>query len=305
MFKVGKVTLDDSHYIGHDIYSDGEVEDEMLEIAKTATCEEYNSIIVERKSWPILYHFSHLRGNIVLSMPITKNCSVLEIGSGCGAVTGALLNKAGEVHSIDLSMKRCLINANRYRERDNLTISVGNFEDIEKSLSQRYDVITLIGVFEYGQLYISSANPYLDFLKKIKRHLNDNGKIIIAIENKYGLKYFAGSKEDHTSRYFEGIEGYRNTNFVKTFSKNGLEKLLKTANLSKYRFYYPYPDYKFTIKMFSDEFMPNPKELTDNNLNLDNARLQLFDEAYVFEGLVNDDLFPLFSNSYLVVIEGY
>ena len=304
MFEVGKVILDDSHYIGHDLYCDGAIEDDMLEIAKTATEEEYNSIIVERKSWPILYHFSYLRGNVILSMPITKNCSVLEIGAGCGAVTGALLDKAREVHSIDLSMKRCLINAYRHRHRENLKILVGNFEDIEKTLNRQYDVITLIGVFEYGQLYISSPDPYVDFLKKIKKHLTPEGRIIIAIENKYGLKYFAGSVEDHTARYFEGIEGYRNTNFVKTFSKKGLEELLENAGLPKYKFYYPYPDYKFTIKTFSDDFLPNPKELNANDLNFDSDKLQLFDETYVFEGIVKDGLFPLFSNSYLVVAEG-
>lgn len=61
--------------------------------------------------------------------------------------------------------------------------------------------------------------PYENFLTIIGKHLNENGKIIIAIENKLGLKYWAGCQEDHVGKYFEGIEDYPITNGVKTFSK--------------------------------------------------------------------------------------
>ena len=38
------------------------------------------------------------------------------------------------------------------RDQDNLKILVGNFQEIEKNLTEKYDYITLIGVFEYGEL---------------------------------------------------------------------------------------------------------------------------------------------------------
>ena len=59
--KIGKVFLDYTYYPGKDLYSDGEIEDELLAIAKQYGEEDYNKIIAERKSWPILYHFSHIR----------------------------------------------------------------------------------------------------------------------------------------------------------------------------------------------------------------------------------------------------
>ena len=49
--------LDDTYYPGKDLYTDGAIEDEMLEIARTYPEEEWNQVIAERKSWPILYHF--------------------------------------------------------------------------------------------------------------------------------------------------------------------------------------------------------------------------------------------------------
>ena len=88
---------------------------------------------------------------------------MLEIGSGCGAVTGALCRKAKEVTCIELSMKRSRINAYRHRDQDNLKILVGNFQEIEKNLTEKYDYITLIGVFEYGEAYIQSQASVCGF----------------------------------------------------------------------------------------------------------------------------------------------
>lgn len=99
--KIGQVTLDDTCYPGQDLYSDGSVEDEMLEIARNYPEEEWNRVIAERKSWPILYHFSHVRENILSWLPFTGQESVLEIGSGCGAITGALCKKAKKPDRIE------------------------------------------------------------------------------------------------------------------------------------------------------------------------------------------------------------
>ena len=149
--QIGKVKINLVHYPGEDLYCDGEIEDELLTIARDYAEVEYPRIIEEKKSWPILYHLSKLRENIVEWLPIDKNMKVLEIGSGCGAITGALAKKAGEVTCIDLSRKRSLINAYRHMDCDNVTIHVGNFQDIEPDIPEDYDFICLIGVFEYGQ----------------------------------------------------------------------------------------------------------------------------------------------------------
>ncbi len=58
---------------------------------------------------------------------------------------------------------------------------------------------------------------------------------MIAIENKYGLKYFAGCKEDHLGTYFSGIENYAGGGGVRTFSRNGLEAIFKSCGVQKYQ----------------------------------------------------------------------
>lgn len=55
--KIGGVIMDYTYYAGQDLYSDGAVEDEMLDIAMNNSPEHFLQIIEEKKSWPIFYHF--------------------------------------------------------------------------------------------------------------------------------------------------------------------------------------------------------------------------------------------------------
>lgn len=302
--EIGSVKLDYSKYPGKDYYCDGGVEDEILEIVKKHSPAEYGKVIEERRSWPVLYHLSPLRENIVDWLPVKKTERVLEVGSGCGAITGALARKAGSVTCVELSKKRSLINANRHRECDNVTIHVGNFKDIEPELPKDYDYICLIGVFEYAQSYIGGETPFHDFVSILLPHLAEGGRLVIALENKYGLKYFAGCKEDHLGTWFSGIENYADGGGVRTFSRNGLDKILKSCGIKETHFYYPYPDYKFMTALYSDDYLPGRGELTNNYRNFDRDRMLLFDEKNAFDGISEDGLFPVFSNSFVAVAGG-
>ncbi len=296
---IGKVKLNYEYYTGTDEYSDGdENENILLEIVKNNS--DYTEIINNTSSWPVLYHLSEIRGNIVEWLPITKDDNVLEIGAGCGAITTFLAQKAGKVTCVELSKKRSLINAYKNKDFDNIEIIVGNFEDV--IIKQKYDYIMLIGVLEYAKKYTDSTTPYLSFLEQIKEFLKPNGKIIIAIENRLGLKYFAGCREDHTGIYFDGIQGYSDESFVRTFSKNELEQLFVDAGFEHFEFYYPYQDYKLPLVIYSDNYLPEKGDIRGNAYNFDQPRVLLFNEGKAFDSFVGSKLFPLFSNSFLCIV---
>lgn len=302
--QIGGVTLDLSRYPGEDFYCDGDVEDELLAIARDNGEEAFNRIIGEKKSWPILYHLSPMRENIVGWLPFAGTENVLEIGAGPGAITGLLSRRCGHVTCVELSKKRSLINAFRHRDRDNIEILVGNFQDIEPSLPKTYDYIFLIGVLEYAGSYLPGEDPFARELALLKRHLKPGtGRLVIAIENRLGMKYFAGCREDHSGRYFDGIESYENTpkSPAETFSRPALTALLARAGFPQVQFYYPYPDYKFTDTVYSEARPPRASELSRNIRNFDRDRLLLFDEKKAYTGILADGLYDLFANSFAVV----
>ncbi len=297
--KIGGVTLDLTNYPGEDYYSEGAAEDLLLQIVSEHGQDDHNHQILAHPNWSTLYHLSDLRGNIADFIPIKSSDKVLEVGAGCGAITGTLAKKAGSVTCIELSKKRSMINATRNKDFDNIEIKVGNFQDVEKSLPSDYDYIMLIGVFEYAASYISAKDPYSTFLNILSSHLKEDGAIYIAIENKYGLKYLAGCREDHTGAFGSGIEGYKGVDYVRTFSRQGLLELCKNAGFDHIYEYYPYPDYKLPVNIYSQDCSFGLSSDDVKGYNFDRDRVVLFDENEAFKEAAAEGMFPFFSNSFL------
>lgn len=299
---IEKVKLNYEFYKGKDEYSDGDIEESMLEIVKECQTEDdLEERLMNENEWTYLYHFSKIRQNVLGWYDFDKKGTLLEIGAGCGAITGLFCERTKQVTAVDLSKRRSTINAYRNKKYDNLEIIVGNFEDIE--FRKKYDYVSLIGVLEYSIYYINSDDPFKDMLKKAKSLLKPGGRLLIAIENKYGLKYWAGATEDHTGKLFDGIQGYNEEDRVRTFSKDGLKKLLMDAGFENNDFYYPVPDYKLPLEIYSDDYLPKKGDIKNITPAYDRDRYVIFDEVCTFNSLCDDGLFEQFANSFIVISE--
>lgn len=289
--------LDLTYYSGQDLYSDGDIETEMLEIFDEK--KDVQQILENSNDWALLYHLSDMRHTILDWLPVKPGSTVLEIGAGCGAITGLLCKKFEKVVCVELSKRRSMINASRNRDFDNLQIMVGNFQDIQ--ITEKFDYVTLIGVLEYSASYMGSEKPYEDMLNRVKQYLNPDGKLIIAIENRNGLKYWSGAAEDHTGGWFDGIEEYRKHDWIKTFDRQELTALLESCGYEQNEYYYPVPDYKMPKAVYSDAFLPGVGDLRGMDIAFDRPRYKLFEDDVVFDSLCNKGRFQDFANSFLVI----
>lgn len=284
----------DHFYNGIDEYSDGDVEEEILDYVQNPE-ESLESFIGD--SYAKGYHLLPIRENILNWYPFRKDQIALEIGAGCGAITGALCDKLKKVVSVDLSERRSKINYERHKKAENLTIMVGNLNDMQ--FEETFDYVILNGVLEYAISFTESDKPYHHFLSNLSRFLKPDGKFLIAIENRLGLKYFNGAKEDHTGNYFLGLNGYVGNETVRTFSKSELINLLSDIGFEFHKFYYPYPDYKFPNEIFTDETLKE-NEYGKPITNIEENRYVLFNENLVNESLVKEGVIDVFANSFLV-----
>ena len=283
------------YYDGKDHYSDGLIEDQILELLKTDSKTERE--LSKQDRYAFYYHLSPLRENILNWYPFKEGCKILEVGAGCGAITGLLCNKAKRVVSVELSRKRAEINYERNRKFNNLEIIVGNMNNV--SLDKDFDYIVLNGVLEYAISFTNTDNPYVDFLKNMSLFLKKDGKLLLAIENRLGCKYFSGSYEDHTNTFFLGLNKYVGNNTVRTFSKSELIDIMVASGFENFRFYYPYPDYKFPIEVFTDETINNG-QYGRKLFNPEKERIQLFDEKKVLDSFAEEGILGTFANSFLV-----
>lgn len=227
----------------------------------------------------------------------------MEIGCGMGAITSVLCDECKDVTAVELSRKRATATLLRCREKENLEIIVGNLNDIE--FEKKFDYITLIGVLEYQGTYTESTNPYMDFLVKIKQLLKPDGKLLVAIENQYGLKYWCGMPEDHVGIPFEGINQYRDVERGgRTFSKTALDTLIKESGFHNTYFYYPYPDYKLPTVIYSQDVLPSKKDTINSENFRDYSSADkntlIANEKKLYTDIVENGVFEFFANSFLV-----
>lgn len=289
--RFGKVTV--TYEDGADKLENVRAEDEKIRRLVEA---EYDCSREAGDSWTVLYHLSRLRANLTEWLPIQKEDTVLEFGSDSGQLTGGFLAKADRVICVEESISRSRILARRYMQADNLEVYAGSPWEQVQRLNQSYDWIVAPGILSEAGKYFAGECPQAEAVRRLKEYLRAGGHLVLAADNRFGLKYWAGAMEPHTGRYFDSLEG-RGT----TFSKQELERILKSSGCQDAAFYYPYPERWFPAAIYSDEWLPKTGELNQNLRNFEGERLLLFDEEKVFDRLIADGRFPEFSNCFLCV----
>ncbi len=235
-------------------YSDGsEIENHLKTIVDQAVDLTVMSTELARQctDWPTTYHLTRKRSNVLRPFAAKlKGSSVLEIGSGCGAISRFIGETGAELTALEGSIVRASIGASRCRDLDNVSVISDNFQTFEAD--QQFDFVTLIGVLEYARHFVDGNDPIAEMLLKAKSYLKPDGVLIIAIENQLGLKYFAGYPEDHVSKPMYGIEEHYDNASVVTFGKKELGQRVAQAGLDQQTWWYPFPDYKMPSLMVSD-----------------------------------------------------
>jgi 2-polyprenyl-3-methyl-5-hydroxy-6-metoxy-1,4-benzoquinol methylase len=235
-------------------YSDGnEIEMRIASVIQNASDITVLSLELRQHciDWPSLYHLSGTRANILRPFQALLNGDVLEIGAGCGAITRYLGECGVSVLALEGSPRRAAIARSRTRDIDNVTVLAERFEDFQ--CHRKFDVITLIGVLEYANLFTSGENPHLSMLEQVSALLKPDGKLVIAIENQLGLKYFAGAPEDHHGIQMYGIEGRYKANQAETFGRRALVDMLDRAGLGHVETLAAFPDYKMPVSILTEE----------------------------------------------------
>ena len=284
------------------IYSDGILENQLFEKFKRDTNYGEQFRNAEFSTWVEEYHLSTLRHNLLKWLPFDPQGTVLEVGAGCGALTGLLCQRSSKVAALEYSKQRALITAMRHSRCSNLEVIVGGLQDFETD--QKFDYITVIGVLEYAGKFYGGENPHESFLAKLGDMLSPDGAVILAIENKIGLKYMCGAQEDHTGRVFESLYDYPHSRNVRTFSKKELTDLFCAAGFDALEWYYPLPDYKMPQHIISEEVTPTD---TDSIWRLFPARTgrrrrrETMSEKKLGKTLTQAGLFGEFANSFLVI----
>lgn len=290
-------------------YSDGERNEQY--VLNALKSSEDNSIFSTQlynqiRDWSSEYHFSTYRCNIVRTLNIEKHHKVLEIGSGCGAITRYLGETGAQITSVEGSIARARCTRQRCKDLSNVNVICSNVEDLE--FDEKFDIITLIGVFEYTAKYSKREQPYTDALEHYSSLLNPNGILVIAIENKLGLKYFSGYNEDHFGSPYFGLEDRYKEKDIRTFGRVEIQTLLASCGFETVEFLYPFPDYKLPKVIISEQGFNddrfNTADLIKSTVNRHYSpqpKANTLNENLVCDTLVTNGIMKDLSNSFLIL----
>lgn len=237
-------------------YSDGDNHENLLLEILSNTGDlsvQSDELKAHCNDWVTTYHFSSLRSNLLrpLHALFKHNTKVLEIGSGCGAITRYIGECGAQVLALEGSLRRAQIGRLRTKDLQNVEVVSERFDDFE--VNEKFDVITLIGVLEYSNLFSDGIDSAVAMLNKIKSKLKPDGKLIIAIENQLGLKYFAGAAEDHVGQVMYGVEGRYTKDQAETYGHQVLLEKLQKVGLQSVETLLPFPDYKLPVSVVTEQ----------------------------------------------------
>lgn len=289
-------------------YTDN-VEERLTQILESIPDQSWQSepLRGQMTSWPLLYHLSHQRANILAPFTLATADRIVEIGAGCGAITRYLAEKGLNVTAIEGSLSRARIIAHRTADFPKIKIRPEDYT--RHTPIHKYDVALSIGVLEYAPRFErGESKPGLTFLRRTRNILSDDGILILAIENQMGLKYLLGYPEDHTGIEYDGLQGYEHTSTVQTYSHKRLSELLAEAGFPYQSYLYPFPDYKLPQVIFSHSLISTPPFspyisdlLRQPVLDQSAITTRVCDTQKITREVLNAGLLPSLSNSFLVI----
>lgn len=287
-------------------YSDGDnIENYIHNVINNAEDISSNSRELEEKikDWPSLYHLSRARSIAYNSLSLPSNGSVLEVGCGCGAITRFLGERVAHVVALEGSPRRAAITRARTRDLDSVSVLCASLEDV--IFDGVFDFVICNGVLEYAPLFIKHDQPAQELIRLLTSLLKPTGNLIVAIENKFGLRYFSSSKEEHTNIMFDGLEGY--ARFPKgptTFGYSELYGMLR-EHYAFVETFLPLPDYKLPTALIRAELLEevNCADLFATTTSHDFGSYQepRMHERLVWQELQKNRLMKIFANSYLMI----
>ena len=297
------ITIDYQFYHGEDNYSDGDVvEQKILSYVAPGKEGAYDDAISQDPELATFYHLSDARNSLMNWYDFSPNSNVLEIGGGMGALTGILCERCEHVTCVELTKRRAECIAKRLGDKTNLHIMVGDITKMQ--FDRKFDYITVIGVLEHQSAVSDNPTAHEDFLKKLHPLLKTDGIILLAIENRFGLKYWCGDVDDHTGIPFGTLHQRNYQGRARTFDRTTLKNLLEKAGFPYTKFYYPMPDYKFPRVIYSDNYLPKSDlhscVVPIHYTNYYPYSSFVANEAKLQQVVVQNGVFPFFANSFFV-----
>ena len=214
-------------------------------------------------------------------------------------VTGGMLQKEALCEEAQEELlTEALRNAGLY-------VTAINFEEIvcgagKTVYNEKFDYVLMVGVLEY----CTEPEKLLTILYGL---LKEDGRLLLGMDNRLGIRYFCGDKDAFTGRNFDGIENYYQVNGTggenisgRAYAKAEIVQMLEKAGFVRYRFYSVLPELSMPQLIYAEDYLPE-EELDIRYFPSYRSPETIFlEEERLYTTLIQNGLFHVMANSFLI-----
>lgn len=166
--------------------------------------------------------------------------------------------------------------------------------------ADKYDYIISVGAVE------RCNNPGA-LLCRLRGMLCEDGRLLLGMDNRLGIRYFCGDRDAFTGRNFDSIENYsrvwaadKDIFIGRAYAKAEIAEMLEKAGFDKYRFYSVMPEIARPQALYAEDYVPN--EAIDVRVapQYNSPDTVFLEEERMYKALLDNGMFHSMANGYFV-----
>lgn len=190
------------------------------------------------------------------------------------------------------------------QEKCKEVICIGGIASLDEvflsQFKEAFDYIVAIGMAERLTDPVHALSVWKGLLKR-------EGRLLLGMDNRLGLRYFCGDRDPFTDRNFDGIENYRRVlkedrkNLRgRNYSKEEICNMLDLSGWAERKFYSVLPNLEYPQLIYSEDYLPEEElaiRLFPMYRNPDSVFLE---EEFLYTDIIKNGMFHTMANSFLV-----
>lgn len=257
---------------------------------------DFDNILSKDERLEAASYLSELPNGLLGWYPFQADSTILQIGSLFGAFTEMLSSRCKRITVVENDSYRARMTKIRLEKLDNLEVVNKSIFEYGRECRSRFDYV--IFVVDENIDVIPDKETYFEIIQVIRSILHAEGKLLMALPNRFGAKYFCGEPDPNTKLRFDGMTD--NESGLYRFSRTDLLEFINSSGFCYSKIYYPMPDHWRTRLIYTENYRPGVDMREKLDIYVDYKAERILDEPILVDHLLKNDEMPFFSNSFLI-----